>query len=525
MLKREFLKQVLAAGGAMTALPLVARADQPHPSGGLFNVRDFGATGDGTQLATPVLQAAMDTCAKAGGGTLIFPAGLYVTGTLFLKSHVTLQLEAGAALLGSKDLKDYPLTSPGIRSYTDNYTERSLIYGEGLENIAIQGRGLINGQGATFKGPYKVRPYLIRLISCRDVSVRDITLKDSPMWVQHYLACEGVNIDGITVHSHCNANNDGIDIDGCTRVRIANCDISSGDDAIVLKSTLDRPCRNVAVTNCLLSSDCNAFKLGTESNGGFENIVMSNCSIYDTRLAGLALELVDGGVLDGVNISNVTMRDARGAIFVRLGNRARPFKAGTTKLAPGVLRNISISHVRATGADRTGCSITGWPGHPAENIALHDIHISFIGGGSAEDARRQVPEQAEKYPEYKMFGILPAYGFYCRHVCGLRLSDVSVDSAASDERPSLVCDDVEDLDLFGWKAAVASKANPVIHFNEVKNALIHGCRSPEKARPFLKVEGPTSANIRLLANDLSAATSAVESSNVAKGVVKMGDVR
>ncbi|MFB3828683.1 MAG: glycoside hydrolase family 28 protein, partial [Bryobacteraceae bacterium] len=206
---------------------------------GLFaaavNVRDHGAAGDGNRLDTMALQAAIDACARAGGGAVLLPPGRYLSGTLFLKSHVTLWLDPGATLLGSKDLNHYPVTVQKPRSYTDNYTDKSLIYAEDCENIGIAGRGTIDGQGAAFKGPYKVRPYMIRVINCRDVAIDGVAIKDSPMWVQHYLGCEGVAIRGITVRSRVNRNNDGIDIDACSRVRISDCDIWSGDDAIVLK--------------------------------------------------------------------------------------------------------------------------------------------------------------------------------------------------------------------------------------------------------------------------------------------------
>ena len=261
-----------------------------------FNVRDHGAAGDGTHLDTKAIQDAVDACARAGGGTVLVPAGAYLSGTIVLKSRVTLHLDAGAVLLGSKNLQDYPSLVPALRSFTDTYTDKSLIYAEGLQDIGISGRGVIDGQGAAFKGPYKLRPYMLRFVSCRNVSVTDVSIKDSPMWVQHYLACEELNIHGIGVHSSVNVNNDGIDIDGCQRVRISDCEITSGDDAIVLKATADRPCKDVVVTNCMLSTPCNALKLGTESNGGFENIVIQNSAIYNTRLAGIALEMVDGGV-------------------------------------------------------------------------------------------------------------------------------------------------------------------------------------------------------------------------------------
>lgn len=472
-----------------------------------LSVRDCGAAGGGATLDTKAIQSAIDAATGAGGGTVRFPAGRYLSGTIFLKSNVTIHLDPGATLLGSTKLDDFPRTTPTLRSYTDDYTERSLIYAEGAENIAIEGRGTIDGQGAAFPGPYKVRPYMIRVIACKNVAVRDVTIKDSPMWVQHYLACEGVLIDGVTVHSRVNHNNDGIDIDGCERVRIANCDIWSGDDAIVLKSTLDRPCRDVTVTNCSMSTLCNAFKLGTESNGGFEGIVMNNCTIYDTRLAGIALELVDGGKLDGVAIDNVTMRDTRCPIFIRLGNRARPFKEGMAQIGQGSLRNITISNVIATGADKTGCSITGLPGAAAENITLSNVAVSFVGGGTDADAKREVPEQETKYPEYRMFGTLPAYGYYVRHVRGLRLINCRVDFEKPEARPALVCDDVAGLELAGWQAkAPAPGGSPVmLGLRNVRDAFIHGCRAPRGAAAFLGIEGAESARIKLMENDLPAA--------------------
>jgi len=509
MRTREFLRWLGLGIGGLVSLAPRGDAGQRRSRAGWFNVRELGAHGDGARLETKVLQSAIDACASGGGGTLYFPAGIYLTGTLGLKNDVCLHLDAGAVLRGSPKLNDYPAHIPSLRSYTDNYTERSLIYGEGLENVAIEGRGTLDGQGASFKGPYKVRPYILRLVACRNVLVQGVTFKDSSMWVQHYLACDGVRIEGITVRSHCNANNDGIDIDGSQRVRITDCDISSGDDAVVLKSTLDHPCRNVVIANCTLQSDCNALKLGTESNGGFENVAISNCTIYDTHLAGVALELVDGGLLDRVSISNLTMRDTRGAIFIRLGNRARPCSAGMAKPGMGRLRNVNISSVVADGADRIGCSITGLPGHPAEDIALENVRVRFSGGGTDEEAQRRVPEHPEEYPEYAMFGVLPAYGFYCRHVKGLRLNNVSVEIAAPDARPSLVCEDVVDLDVYGWKGAMPNSTQPVLAFSNVRRALLHGC-AVEAGHTFLEVQGSASARIKLVGNALEATDQVVK---------------
>lgn len=525
-LRRHFLGRLVGLGGAAAVGALPGRASAASSDRTVLgtNVRQAGAVGDGTVLETKVLQRAIDQCAQGGGGTVYFPAGTYLTGSLVLRSRVNLLLDAGAILLGSRNLEDYQVVVPKLRSYTDNYTERSLIYGENLENISIQGRGVIDGQGAAFRGPYKVRPYLMRLVSCRDVAVKDITLKNSPMWVQHYLACDRVLIDGIQVQSRCNANNDGIDIDGCHQVRIANCDISSGDDAIVLKATLDRACKNVVITNCVLSSACSAFKLGTESNGGFENITLSNCAIYDTDLAGIALEMVDGGRLERVNISNITMQNVNGPIFIRLGNRARPFKAEMAKPGQGNLRNISISHVQAVGANRIGCSISGLPGAVVEHVSLSDIQIGFAGGGTEKDAARPVPEHADKYPEYSMFGMLPAYGFFCRHARHLRLEDVRLEVARPDERPALFCEDVEDVEISRLRAAAASKGSSVIRLNDTRDAWVQGCRCLAEAAKFLRVNGKMSRKIKLSANEINETTQAVEAGpEVEKGAVTFGE--
>ncbi len=440
----------------------------------IYDVRDYGAKPDGKMLCTKSIQSAIDQCAKRGGGTVYLGPGTFLSGTIYMKSGVTLKLDPACTLLGSKNLKDYPETVQEFRSYTDNYTNKSLIYGEKLERIAIIGNGIIEGQGASFKGPYKVRPYMIRFIQCRNVTVKDITLKNSPMWVQHYLACDDVRISGITVRSLVNHNNDGINIDSCERVVISDCNIISGDDAIVLKSTSARICRDVVVNNCILSTRCNALKMGTESNGGFKNIVMTGCSIYDTRLAGVALEIVDGGIMDRVVVSNITMNKIGAPIFVRLGNRARPFKKDMPKPYIGIMRNITISNIEASGANVTGCAISGIPQAKIENLTLSNIRLSFAGGGTKEDANRAIPERQDAYPEYSMFGKLPAYGLYCRHVKGLKLLNVQLQLIKPDQRHGLVMDDVEDAFIDNLTGPYPMDADSTIKFKNVKDVSIRG---------------------------------------------------
>jgi hypothetical protein len=438
----------------------------------MYDVRDYGAKPDGKTLCTASIQKAIESCSEAGGGTVYLPPGTFLSGTIYFKTGVTLKLAAGSTLLGSKNLKDYPPTVQAFRSYTDNYTDKSLIYGENVERIAITGEGTIDSQGASFEGPYIVRPYMIRFIKCRNVTVKDVTIKDSPMWVQHYLACDDVRITGVTVRSLVNHNNDGIDIDSCRRVVISHCNINSGDDAIVLKSTSARVCRDVVVSNCILSSRCNALKMGTESNGGFKNIVMTGCSIYDIRLAGVALEIVDGGTMDRVVVSNITMNKVGAPLFVRLGNRARPFKNDMEKPGMGIMRNITISNIEATGANPTGCAISGLSEAKIENLTLSNVRLSFEGGGTKADAAREIPEKPADYPEYSMFGTLSAYGLYCRHVKGLKLLNVQLQLEKPDQRHAVVFEDVEDALIDCLDAQLSPDTGKMIYLTDVKKVFI-----------------------------------------------------
>lgn len=508
MLRRQLLKGSALVGMA-GVVPELAGAQARPNKGTVLNVLDYGASGTETRSDTSSIQAAINACAGAGGGTVLFPPGRYLTGTLFLRDHVGLRLSDGATLLGSTNLADYPPRIPSFRATTgEAYTERSLIYGEKLENIFIEGRGTVDGQGMHFDRSHYGRPYLIRFSECRSISVRGITLKNSGMWVQHYLACTQVLIDGIRVRSHVNVNNDGIDIDGCDRVRISNCDIDSGDDAVVLKSGGQRITRNVTVTNCVLRSSCNALKTGTESNGGFENIAFSNCVVRDTQLAGIALEIVDGGTLNGVVMSNITMSGVGAPLFIRLGNRARPVPPETEGQPTGSISNILIDNIFATRAGETGCSITGLPGHPVRDVSLSNVRLVFAGGGKREDALRPVLDKPEAYPEFNMFGALPAYGFYCRHVMGLRFSNVQTAFANLEERPALFCDDVDDLDISTAHFSAVEGGAPSLALREARNVMTRGCRA-DRQPVFLSVKGSSTHAITLLGNDLHLAATAV----------------
>ncbi|MEA2062681.1 MAG: glycoside hydrolase family 28 protein [Gemmatimonadota bacterium] len=506
-----------------SALPSHSAQAAPVPPS-VFNIKDYGATGDGQTKDTGAIRKAIDAAGAAGGGTVYFPPGRFLSGTIFMKNHITLHLESGATLLGSTDIKDFPETIPEFRSYTDNYVRHSLIYGEGLHDIAITGRGAIDGQGAAFQWrEYSNRPYVIRFISCSHVLVQDVTMLNSPMWMQHYLACDFVTIRGIHVYNHSTYNNDMIDIDCCKDVHISGCYGSSDDDALTLKSTAGRPTENVTITNCVLGSHCNAIKMGTESNGGFRNITITNCTINslltEQRVfyggprgsSGISLELVDGGILENITVSNIAIRNVRVPIFLRLGNRARPYKKNMPKPGIGVLRNVVISNITASGVDTIGCSITGQPGHPVENVTLSNIRITFPGGGTKQDAEKEVPEHPAKYPECTMFGTLPAYGFYCRHVTGLRFSNIDLELEGTDRRPAFVFDDVQGLDLEGLAEGAngAAAIRPMLVLKDVSYAMLRGLRPAPGSAALLRLEGD-SRGVSVLGCDLSRVKKAFE---------------
>lgn len=488
---------------------------QPLFASPFYNVTDYGAKGDGMALNTKFIQKVIDDCASKGGGTVYFPAGQYLSGTLFLKSNITLYLDAGAELLGSNNLADYPPTIPAIRTHTETYTERSLIYAEKLEHISIIGQGILNGNGNKFPVkiyPLKDRPYLMRIIECSDIRIKDITLKNPAMWTQHYLACENLFIDNIRVDSwDYNRNNDGIDLDGCNRVMITNSYFKTEDDAVTLKSTSPRPDQNITISNCVISSLCNAIKCGTESVGGFENIAISNCTIFNTRYSGIALESVDGGIMRNITINNIAMNNVSCPIYIRLGSRMTPYIEGAPKHGVGTAEDITISNIRVTGAGGfthdmlstmyakakahanplpIGSSILGIPGHPVKNVVIKDISIDYPGTG--QKAVNNVPEKETDYPNYDRLGDFPSYAFYCRHADGLRFENIKVTYRSADTRPAIWLDDVQHTTISGLDAQFEKETDALIVAERCKQIVIQNCNYFEPIRALLSLMNGTS---------------------------------
>ncbi|MGC8846344.1 MAG: glycoside hydrolase family 28 protein [Candidatus Hydrogenedens sp.] len=409
------------------------------------SILNFGAIGDGKTLNTQFIQNAINTVSGQGGGVVLIPAGRFLTGTIVLKNGVFLYLSPGSVLISSTNIEDFPEMIPEYRSYTDNYSQRSLIFAEKQKNIGIVGYGKIYGQGEQFKEDenriYKFRPYLVRFVECKDVNLEGITFENGAMWTIHLLANENVHCSNIKINSRCNRNNDGIDIDSCENVIVSDCHIVSGDDSIVLKSTSPKPCKNITITNCILSSLCNALKMGTESNGGFQNISISNCTIYDTRISGVTIQTVDGGTTENIVVNNISMKNVSNPIFIRLGNRVRPCCPEKPVTSVGTMKKIILTNIIATGADSIGCPISGLPSHYIEEITFRDINLSFQG---EVENQIDIPEEKEDaYPEYRMFGTLPAYGFFIRHVKNIIMENITIHKDDKDIRPSLFLTDVQ----------------------------------------------------------------------------------
>lgn len=429
-----------------------------------YNIVKYGAVSDTTKLSTKALQRAIDACSAAGGGRVVVPTGNYKIGSIFLKSNVHLHLERGATLYGSTKIEDYKPVKTDYVSFRTQQQTIQLIFADKVSNVVIDGYGTIDGRGRAFVKKAVTdegitRPHLLRFIQSQDITIRDITLRNSGCWMQHFLVCDRVKIDGVTIYNRSTKNNDALDLDGCHEVTVTNLISDSDDDGITLKSTSPRLCENITISNCIVSTHCNAIKLGTETNGGFRNINISNIVVkpsYDQRekisgkwngISAVSLEMVDGGVLENVNVSNIVVEGTESPIFIRLGNRARSYKEGVEVTNVGRINGVRISNVQVRNAGPIGCSITGIPGYPVENIQLDNISIYHKGGITEEELpqtyKNVADEREGKYPEATMWGVLPAKGFFVRHARNVKFSNIEIFTEEKDARKDFVMIDVE----------------------------------------------------------------------------------
>lgn len=441
----------------------------------VHNVRSYGAKGDSTQIDSPSINLAIEAAAADGGGTIYLPAGKYLCYTIRLQSNITIYLENGATIIAAfpSSTQGYDEAEPNennpYQDFGHSHWHNSLMWADGCSNITICGSGTINGAGLTreesrLKG---VGNKAISLRECKNVLIRDIKM----LRCGHF-AVLATGVDNLTITNLLvDTNRDGFDIDCCRNVRISHCSVNSPwDDAIVVKSSYGlkyfRDSENITINNCYVSGfnigsamdatwqtdepqapdhggNCGRIKIGTESSGGFKNIIISDC-IFD-HCRGLALETVDGGVMEDVIVSNIVMRDiVNSPIFLRLGARCRSPK-GTLV---GAMRRISINNISVQNAkSEYSCILSGIPSYSIEDVSISNVNIAFQGGYTAADATVVPPENESVYPEPWMFGRIPASGFYIRHVNNILLNNIRFQFKNTDERPLFGGYNVNNIDV------------------------------------------------------------------------------
>lgn len=458
----------------------------------MYRVSEYGAVADGETLCTAAVQKAVDDCSANGGGVVLFEGGRYVLSTVFLKSNVAIEIPENTEILGSLNFYDYApeekIEYPLYQDSSHSFFDHSMFVGRDCENVKIFGKGKIDmrsvwdedgvrGEAIKHRGPK-----CIALKNCKNVEISGLDIQNVTDLAVYFAGCENVDVFGLKLRVYI----DGISPDNSKNVRIHDCDVETGDDGIVFKSsyTLNRldVCKDIRVWNCKIKSRCNAIKFGTETNGGFEDIHIENIDIRETRICGIAIESVDGAIVDGVTIKNVKMKNVNAPIFVHVGRRMR----GPQGREIGQIKNVTLENITADGPyepyeiiawnyfsykandfrqdpkvfgiaesfDGTksteewqmSCNVCGLKESPLQNIALKNVKLKLWGG--IKEFNRRVPEEAQDYPEVYVYGkTLPSKGIYFRHIDGLVIENVKIETYFEDVREEFVFDDVKNLHL------------------------------------------------------------------------------
>lgn len=535
--ERMAVPAITLAGAGLIGIPATATAaptgaipEEDRPAGtAIYNVKDFGAKGDGQTLDTAAIQAAIDACSKEQGGTVVIPAGEFICGTIEIKSGVTLHIATSGRLLGSKRREDYS-AGKGVPSGNGNIV---FIYAVNAENISIEGYGTIDGNGLSFyngmgdnTGPGQRgvggnfdRPHLIIFYQCTRFQVTDILLTNSAYHCFRILKCKHVQLHNIRIYNRVNKNNDGFHFNDTQYVHITNCDVQCQDDACALFGSN----QFVTITNCSFSTRWSIFRFG---GGEAQNITVSNCLIYDTY--GCPIKISSGRArIENLSFSNIIMRNVTGPIGIGFtGNSNQGNSNNTSDTTPAFVRNISFSNIRATVVEKpvnhpdihfgvnvfdgelNSCITLNGVGKVfLENISLTDVHVTYAGGGTKEQAaKREVPELSAEYFGVwgtKPFGP-PAYGLYARNVKGLTLQNVRFTYEKADARPAVVFDNVQDASITGLSAQ-GNTEGELLRLVNAKDILLTATRILSPAAVFLQVEGAASENIKVDGGDLSKA--------------------
>ncbi|AWG22652.1 glycoside hydrolase [Flavobacterium faecale] len=420
-----------------------------------YNVLTFGAKGDGETIDTQAVQRAIDLCSGEGGGRVIIPAGKKVMiGTIYLKDFVTLYLENGAVLLGSPNYADYTTDTHKNTYKNEPHMDRCLIFARDAKSFSIEGKGTIdaNGHPKNFTKEKGGRPMMLRFMNCNDISVRDVTLINPAAWTSAWLYCNEIVVDGIKIISRVNHNGDGLDFDGCTNVRVSNSSFDTSDDSICLQTSRpDKPCKDITITNCVFTSKWAAMRFGLASRGDFESVTVSNCTFHDILDSGLKIQMNEGGTMKNMIFSNIVMKNVPRPIFMTFCQQRAgvdsPEQLAPMKAMQGfIFENIIVDNRELD--KNSVLFLTGMPNHYIQDIQLKNIQITVSGGGTKGDAALKNIKEftletlGDWWPEFSKVGTLPASGIYARHIDGLFIENVSVNTISKDERLPIVFDDV-----------------------------------------------------------------------------------
>lgn len=423
----------------------------------IYDVRLLGAVNDGTTLNTFVIQSAIDSCSNNGGGiVLLSGGGKYMSGTLYLKDHVTLRIEKGTTLLGSPDIHDYTRDTYKNMYKGEPHMDYCFIYAEGKQHLSIEGDGIIDGNGfRTHFTNETVRPMLIRLKDCKDIRLKDITLNNAAAWTSAWLYCEDVFVSGVKINSRANWNGDGLDFDGCRNVVVSNCIFDTSDDSICLQaSRKDKACSNVSITNCVMSSQWAAIRIGLLSVGDIHSVTVSNCTFKNIKDSGFKIQQNESGEMRNMIFSDIVMENVPRPIFMTFCKQRACVDSPDelpelTRMHGFIFSNMIVDNSK--GDENSGIVMTGIPGYCIEDIILKDILFTVGGGGvKAQTAPKEMTPDVLNgwWPEYNLFGgTLPSYGIFARHIKGLTITNVQVKTVEKEQRDKYFFEDVLDLKL------------------------------------------------------------------------------
>ena len=424
-----------------------------------YNVEEYGAKADGKTNCAIAIQKAIDRCSKNGGGKVELSKGVYLSGTIELKSNVSLDISHSSTLKAIADSSAFRFVKSSIVSRTDLNPWKAFIYADSQVNVRICGGGTIDGSGEESCFVNKIgdspdRPYGLLLINCSNVVVENLNMRNSAFWMQRYFSCTGVRVSHLNVFNHANMNNDAIDIDSSNDIVVGDCIFDSSDDAIVIKAEGNNPSKNIVISNCIASSFASAIKLGTGSIGGFENIVISNIVIRHSKsktmhhpykvwggLTGIDIVCSDGGELRQIMISNITMEDVLCPIHVRLGNRlggnVPKFKGTLGNKTPDfVFEDVAISNVMARNVGPIPVVVAGFEGHPVKGVTLKDITVHNGTAGTEKDIATAPDWIATGYPGISMYKThLPVYGLISNFTENFRVENFRAFPAKDEPRP------------------------------------------------------------------------------------------